>query len=78
LTEKLDTGRTNVSKQICELYCSGIVEMNSIGRHNYYSMSSALKKEHIELLKNIIYTYDKTDLCTEEKKGMKEMCNEKN
>lgn len=57
LVEKINSERTNISKQIKELKDSGIVEVTQEGRNNFYFLSRNLDNMHIRLLKDIVNSF---------------------
>ena len=57
LETKTKFQRSNISKQMCEMRCVGLVEVESIGRHNYYYLTDKLYKEQRIMIMSAINSY---------------------
>ena len=57
LENKTKFQRTNISKQMCEMKCIGLVKVESIGRHNYYFLTDELYEEQKIMIMSAVNSY---------------------
>lgn len=62
LTENTKFERNNISKQICELYEVGVLDRESEGKNNYYSLHKGMNELLVKTIKDVVNAYHIIDL----------------